>query len=105
MGHCGLVRAPPPGASLYAIRVFGCGGGTGLTVQGIDWAMDPNGDTDLSDHLDVINMSLGSDFGTLANTTAQASDNAALAGVVVVASAGNAGDTYLLAVLLPPAVG
>src|SRR5262245_44193966 len=30
-----------PGATLYALRVFGCGGGSNLTVQAIDWAMDP----------------------------------------------------------------
>ena len=85
-----------PGASLYALRVFGCGGGTNLTVQAIDWAMDPNGDNDLSDHLDVINMSLGSAFGALATTSAIAADNAAAAGVIVVASAGNHGDTYFI---------
>ena len=42
---------------------FGCGGSTNLVLQAIDWATDPNGDDDLSDHLDVINMSLGSSFG------------------------------------------
>ena len=86
-----------PKASLYGIRVFGCYGGTGLTVQGIDWAMDPNGDNDLSDHLDVINMSLGSDFGTITNASSVASDNAALAGVIVVTSTGNSGDTFFIA--------
>jgi uncharacterized repeat protein (TIGR01451 family) len=86
-----------PGAKLYAIRVFGCSGSTSLTVQGIDWAIDPNGDGDFSDHLDVINMSLGSSFGMPANTSLIASQNAALAGVVVVAAAGNDGDTYFIA--------
>ncbi len=52
-----------PQAQLYALRVFGCGGGTNLTVQAIDWATDPNGDNDMSDRLDVINMSLGSALG------------------------------------------
>ncbi len=85
-----------PKAQLYSLRVFGCGGSTGLTVLGIEWAMDPNGDNDMSDHLDVINMSLGSQFGSPANTTAMASDNAALVGVIVVASAGNSGDTYFI---------
>src|SRR6185369_5425998 len=85
-----------PQASLYSIRVFGCTGGTGLTVQAIDWAMDPNGDNDLSDHLDVINMSLGSNFGSLSNTSSIAADTAAAAGVIVVTSAGNAGDTYFV---------
>ncbi len=85
-----------PKAKLYGLRVFGCAGSTGLTVLAIDWAMDPNGDNDLSDHLDVINMSLGSDFGSVLNTSAIASDNAALAGVIVVTSAGNSGDTFFI---------
>jgi uncharacterized repeat protein (TIGR01451 family) len=85
-----------PQASLYALRVFGCGGTTGLTVAAINWAIDPNGDSDFSDHLDVINMSLGSNYGTLTNTSTIASENASLAGVIVVAASGNAGDTYFI---------
>lgn len=85
-----------PQASVYALRVFGCTGSTGLTVLAIDWSLDPNGDGDLSDHLDVINMSLGSNFGSLSNTSSMAADNASRMGVVVVASAGNAGDTYTI---------
>ncbi len=95
----GSLRIGPgvaPEADLYAVRVFGCTGATNLTVQAIDWTVDPNGDDDLSDHLDVINMSLGSNFGRLSSTSAVASDNAAAAGVVVVCSAGNAGDTYFI---------
>ena len=85
-----------PRALLYGLRVFGCGGSTSLTVAAIDWSTDPNGDNDLSDHLDVINMSLGSPFGTATNTSAVASNNAALAGVIVVTSAGNNGDTFFI---------
>jgi subtilisin family serine protease len=85
-----------PQASIYAIRVFGCAGSTNLTVQGIEWALDPNGDGNLSDHLDVINMSLGSAYGSLSDTTAMAADNAAYMGMVVVASAGNSGDSYFI---------
>ena len=85
-----------PQANVYALRVFGCGGSTGLTVQAIDWTIDPNGDDDFSDHLDVINMSLGSSNGSVSNASAVASENAALAGVIVVASAGNSGDTYFI---------
>ena len=95
----GALRIGPgvaPGASLYALRVFGCGGSTGLTIQAIDWSIDPNGDNDFSDHLDVINMSLGSNYGGAASTTAVAAENAAIAGVIVVAAAGNAGDTVYL---------
>lgn len=85
-----------PKAELYALRVFGCSGSTAVTAQAIEWAVDPNRDGDFSDHLDVINMSLGSGFGTSFDTSAVASDNAVLAGVIVVASAGNSGDTHYI---------
>lgn len=85
-----------PKAELYALRVFGCDGSTEVTELAIEWAMDPNGDGDLSDHLDVINMSLGSSFGSEYDTTAMAANNAALAGVIVVASAGNSGDVFYI---------
>jgi subtilisin family serine protease len=83
-----------PNATLYALRVFGCEGSTNVVNEAIDWAMDPNGDGDFSDHLDVINMSLGSSFGEPDDPDAVASDNAALAGVIVAAASGNSGDTY-----------
>lgn len=85
-----------PKAELYSLRIFGCEGSTDLTDLAIEWAMDPNNDGDLSDHLDVINMSLGSDFGSEYDTSAVASNNAAQAGVIVVASAGNANDVYYI---------
>jgi len=95
----GSLRIGPgaaPHALLYGLRVFGCKGSTALTAQAIDWAMDPNDDGNLSDHLDVINMSLGSSFGSMIDESLIASNNAAAAGVVVVASAGNSGDVYFI---------
>jgi subtilisin family serine protease len=83
-----------PQADVYALRVFGCEGSTAVTVQAIEWAVDPDGDGDPSDHLDVINMSLGAFFGTPDDPSAQAAENAAAAGVLVVASAGNDQDVY-----------
>jgi minor extracellular serine protease Vpr len=81
-----------PEASLYALKVFGDNGGsTNLTSQAIEWAMDPNGDGDMSDHLDVINMSLGSAFGDPNDPSAISAANAAALGIIVVASAGNQG--------------
>lgn len=86
-----------PGATIYALKVFGdVAGSTNLTASAIEWAMDPNGDGDISDHLDVLNMSLGSDFGPNdpANDPAvAASNNAVKVGMIVVAASGNAGDT------------
>src|SRR5260221_2190614 len=93
-----------PDALLYALKVFGDGGGsTDLTSDAIEWAMDPNHDGDMSDHLDVINMSLGSDFGEPDDPSAIASNNAVKVGMIVVAAAGNAGDIPY--VTSAPAVG
>ena len=95
IGVAGSVGAGvAPGASLYALKVFGDdGGSTNLTSLAIEWAMDPNGDGDMSDHLDVINMSLGAPFGNPNDPSAISSQNAAELGIVVVASAGNEGTT------------
>lgn len=72
-----------PMADLYAVRVFGCDGSTALVVDALDWAVEND--------MDVVNMSLGSDFGAANNPSAVAATNAAKAGIVVVASAGNDG--------------
>ena len=83
-----------PEAKLIALKVFGCQGSSNLIEQAIEWAVDPNQDGDFSDHVDVINMSLGSTYGSVYDPAVIASDNAALIGVIVVASAGNSGDTF-----------
>ena len=81
-----------PEASIVALKVFGdAGGSTSLVSDAIEYALDPNGDGDTSDHVDVINMSLGSFYGSPDDPSAVASQNAADMGIVVVASAGNDG--------------
>jgi minor extracellular serine protease Vpr len=80
-----------PEATLYALKVFGCAGSTQVTAEAIEWALDPDGDNSTDDALDVINMSLGSDFGGPDDPTAIASSNAAAMGVIVVVAAGNDG--------------
>ena len=77
-----------PNASLVAYRVFGCSGTTNLTVQAIEQAV--------TDGVDVINMSLGTAAGGLSDLSSVAAENAAAAGVIVVTSAGNSGDTYMV---------
>lgn len=72
-----------PKADLYALRVFGCSGSTNLVVDALDWAV--------AHDMDVVNMSLGSGFGSATDPSAAATDNAVRAGIVVVASAGNSG--------------
>jgi subtilisin family serine protease len=90
-----------PGATLYALKIFGCGeGGTSsdLISQALDWAAAPptnaHPEGDVSQHLDVVNMSLGSDFSPPDDPDAIAATNAIAAGVTVVAASGNAGDLF-----------
>ncbi|MCD6401145.1 MAG: S8 family serine peptidase, partial [Anaerolineales bacterium] len=84
-----------PAASLYALKVFGKEGSTNLVMDALEWAVDPNGDGFVDDHVDVINMSLGSDYGPndQDDPSIYATNWASQIGVVVVASAGNAGNT------------
>ena len=72
-----------PLADLYAVKVFGCTGSTEVVTEAIDWAVHND--------MDVISMSLGSDYGNALTADALASDAASKAGIVVVAAAGNAG--------------
>jgi len=75
-----------PKALLYPVRVFGCAGSTNVVTQAIDWA--------ITNHMDVINMSLGSDESPVSDPDSVAASNAAAAGILVCSAAGNAGDTY-----------
>ena len=79
-----------PEAGLYSLKVFGDGGGsTDLTGAAIDWV----GEALANDQqIDVVNLSLGSDFGAVDDP-----ENAMLAalmdqGVLPVIASGNAGD-------------
>lgn len=82
-----------PGAALYALKVFGKGPTSDtLVLAAMDYAMDPNRDGDPADRLDVLNLSLGHEFGSASGLYAVAIRNLARAGVVTIASAGNEGD-------------
>jgi subtilisin family serine protease len=72
-----------PKADLYSVKVFGCAGSTNLVVDAIDWAIDHD--------MNVISMSLGSDFGTAEDADEIAVRNATHAGIIVVAASGNSG--------------
>ncbi|MBM2822164.1 MAG: hypothetical protein HW413_910 [Thermoleophilia bacterium] len=84
-----------PGAKLYMFKVCSarstsCSGVA--LLQGVDAALDPNNDGDISDRADVVNLSLGSSYGQKEDDLSAALANSVLAGSVVVASAGNAAD-------------
>ncbi len=88
----GELKGVAPKASIYAIKVLDAGGSGywDWVIAGIEWAIDPNGDKDISDHLDVINLSLGGP-GDPDDPVSKAIDRAANAGIVPVVSAGNSG--------------
>ncbi|MEM7077232.1 MAG: S8 family serine peptidase [Pseudomonadota bacterium] len=85
-----------PGASLYAVKVCASVSSacSGLAlILGMEFAVDPNGDGDTSDHVDIINMSLGGTYGQAFDDDLSLSvDNASAIGVLTVAAAGNCGD-------------
>ena len=88
----GAHKGMAPNASLIAIKVCSavatsCSGVA--LLQGMDYALDPNGDGDTSDAVDVINMSLGQAYGQIEDDLTLAATNAVKLGVVVVVSAGN----------------
>ncbi|WP_228066211.1 S8 family serine peptidase [Rothia nasimurium] len=89
-----------PEAKVVGLRVFGCDGSTNLTGQALDRVLDPNGDGDFSDKADIVNLSLGADFGAVDDPENYIIDSLYRQGVLSVIAAGNAnsyqgqGDTY-----------
>lgn len=88
----GKMRIGPgtaPGAELIGLRVFGCEGSTNLVIDAMDRALDPNMDGDFSDKADIINMSLGSDFGPADDPQNDLIDALSRQGILSVIAAGN----------------
>jgi subtilisin family serine protease len=83
-----------PGASLYGVKVCSsvstaCSGIA--LIEGMEFAVDPNGDGDPSDHVDLVNMSLGSNYGQpFEDDLSFAVNNTTMYGVLTMAAAGNA---------------
>ncbi len=92
----GGVNGVAPGVDIYAVKVCSsittsCSGIA--LIQGMEFAVDPNGDGDSADHVDVVNMSLGLPYGNaFDDDLSLAVDNASAIGVLTVASAGNSAD-------------
>src|SRR5690606_28000409 len=90
-----------PGADLYAVKVCSavspaCSGVALLNAM--DFALDPDGDGNIDDAVDIINMSLGSDYGVaFHDDLSLAVENAASVGVLTVAAAGNGSDKPYIA--------
>jgi minor extracellular serine protease Vpr len=85
-----------PGASLHAVKVCSAVSSScsGIAlIQGMEYSTDPNGDGRTRDRVDVINMSLGSNYGQpFDDDLALAVEGATALGILTVASAGNSAD-------------
>jgi hypothetical protein len=94
--NLGAESGVAPGAELYAVKVCSaivarCSGVA--LLQGLEFALDPNGDGDLSDRVDVINLSLGRPYGLAYDEAlSMAILGAGSAGALVVGAAGESGD-------------
>ncbi|HWG91870.1 MAG TPA: S8 family serine peptidase [Candidatus Thermoplasmatota archaeon] len=96
-------RGIAPGAQLLVAKAMNSRGlgDDAIVAKAIEWCMDPNGDGDLSDGADVINLSIGIENGApekgrptnafVGAETKKAVMKAMKAGVVIVVSSGNDG--------------
>jgi subtilisin family serine protease len=85
VGANGQVRGVAPGVTFGAYRVFGCVGSTfaDIMIAAMERAEE--------DHMDILNMSIGSAFQWPDYPTAEAADELVKDGMIVVASIGNSG--------------
>jgi subtilisin family serine protease len=91
----GTHKGVAPGAQLYAVKVCSsvatsCNG-TAI-LQGLEWAMDPKGNLSFDGAADVVNLSLGANYGQRENPSTEAVSNLVRFGIVAAVAAGNAGD-------------
>jgi subtilisin family serine protease len=100
----GVLKGVAPDAKLYAYKVLSAsaGGSSSQVLAGMDAAIDPNGDGDFSDSVDVISMSLGARCSAYGypedcgpnDPLSRSADNIAELGITIVVSAGNDGPGY-----------
>lgn len=89
----GKLNGVAPDARIYSYKVlnFNGSGSTTNVIKAIQRATDPNGDGNTNDHVDVGNMSLGSNGGSPGDSMSLAVDNSSAAGVVWAIAATNFG--------------
>lgn len=101
----GIVGADGPGiqgvapkVKLFGLKVLGSNGRGSQSniIAAIERAVDPNQDGDMSDKLDIVNMSLGSYYGDSDDAGCRAVDQATSLGVTFVIAAGNDGNAEII---------
>jgi subtilisin family serine protease len=90
----GFLKGVAPKAALYAYKVLDNwgSGSTSNIIKGMEYSVDPNQDGNIDDHLDIANLSIGSDYqASPDDIMAIAANNAVDLGISVIVSAGNSG--------------
>lgn len=87
-----------PKSRLYAFKVLNADGrgNEGDIISAIERTVDPNNDGSMSDMLDIVNISLGTDDGDPDDPSAIAVDNATMLGVTFSIAAGNSGHAEII---------
>ena len=83
-----------PDAKFYAFKIldYKGDGNYSTLLAGLQAAVDPNGDLDTSDHVDIVSLSFGTETpGSPDDVICQVTEDAVDVGVIVVAAAGNSG--------------
>ena len=83
-----------PKAKLFALKIYGDNalGTSNLTLDALEWCVDPNANNEFSDRMDVVNLSIGSNSLGLEEKheiESEAFINLTFLGCVVVGAAGN----------------
>lgn len=88
----GTLKGVAPHAKLMAFKVLNAWGAgySSWIIAGIEKAVDPDGNPETDDGVDIINISLGGP-GTSDDPMSQAVDNAVEAGVICAVASGNSG--------------
>jgi subtilisin family serine protease len=91
-----------PAATLFAIKIFGCGspelgGSSELFLAAFELAVDPDEDLDVADRLDIVNLSAGSTYALGTALERAAVSNLTAAGSLLVAAQGNDPDASFTA--------
>ncbi|MEW6510840.1 MAG: S8 family serine peptidase [Bacteroidota bacterium] len=90
------LKGVAPHAKLLAVKVLN-ENGSGYqsdAIEGMEYALDPDGDPGTDDGVDVLNISFGTSAGPSSDALSEAADATVLAGTVCVAAAGNSGPYY-----------
>lgn len=92
------IQGVAPKVKLFGLKVLGSNGRGSQSniIAAIERTVDPNQDGDMSDKLDIVNMSLGSYYGDSDDAGCSAVDNATFLGVTFVIAAGNDGNAEII---------